>query len=71
MSLHSLNKHGVLLDKPAVAQLLKNFLTFYGIRKVHYRASKKSRLAAALSQMNPLHTMIHFNIILPPMSWSS
>jgi hypothetical protein len=63
-----------LLEKPPVAQLLKNFRTFYGTSKVHYCVHKSPPFIPILSQMNAVHTItfccseIHFNIILQRMS---
>jgi hypothetical protein len=39
--------------------------------KVHYRANKSPPLVPILSQINPILSKIHFNIILPPKSRSS
>jgi hypothetical protein len=60
----------VLLEKPTVAQLLKNFLTFYGTRRFITVFTRARQRVPILSQMNPVHTTpsysseIHFNTIL-------
>jgi hypothetical protein len=44
-----------LLEKPTVAQLLKNFPTFYGTRRL-ITVFTRARHWSILSQMNPVHT---------------
>jgi hypothetical protein len=39
--------------------------------KVHYRVHKSPPIVPTLSQINPVQSNIHFNIIHPPTSWSS
>jgi hypothetical protein len=52
----------------AVTQELRNILQN---PKVHYRVHKIHPLAPTLSQINPIHPKIHFNIVHPPTPWSS
>jgi hypothetical protein len=66
-----------LLEKPPVMQLLKNFLTFYGIRRFGTKFTKSSRLLPTLSQKDPVRSTLSYlsksflNVIHPSTSWSS
>jgi hypothetical protein len=65
------------LVKPPVAQLLKNFPTFFRTPRVHYRIHKSLSLIPILPQINPIHTTrshlskMHFNIVVPHVCRSS
>jgi hypothetical protein len=72
-------KGWVLLEKPVVAQPLKRFPLFYGIRQIHYHVHKSPPLVHIWSKMNSVHTHIlflwvHFIVIFPSTprfsSWS-
>jgi hypothetical protein len=49
-----------LLEKPPVAQIFKNFPTFYGDSKVLYRVPKSPPLVSILSQINPANTILFY-----------
>jgi hypothetical protein len=51
----------IILEKLRVAQLVKFFFFFYGIRKDHLRVHKGPRSDSIQSQMNLIQIFMHHN----------
>jgi hypothetical protein len=49
----------VLLEKPPVAQLLKNLPTLYETPKIHFLVRHTLPLVPILSQINPVRCTVH------------